>query len=221
MTSAPGTTHPATGMVVGVAQARANRARAARGRGLTLIEMIMALGIMALIGATIAGMLSAMAYGTDEDSDVRKLVARSKMVSMRINAAVRGSQRVLEAGETADLTWVVLWGRDLDENDAPSLLEIRLLEYDAAAGTLSSYTAPDGTADVLYTLADDFDAITDALRGTADFPETRWANDAQGFTVTLDETDPQSARLVSYRLSLTAGNLTDTTIGTATLRNGS
>ncbi|MEM1109691.1 MAG: hypothetical protein AAGH99_13480 [Planctomycetota bacterium] len=188
-------------------------------RGLTLIELIMALGIMTLIGATIAGMLSAVAYGTDEDSDVRKLVARKKTVSMRINAAVRGSQRVLDAGQTADQTWLVLWGRDLDGNDAPSLLEIRLLEYDTAARTLSSYAAPDGTADVAYTLADDFDTITDTLRGTADFPETRWVNDAEAFDVTLDDADPQSAKLVSYRLSLIAGNLTDTAIGTAKLRN--
>lgn len=190
-----------------------------RRRGLTLVELMLALSIMALIGATVAGMLSAVAYGTDEDGDVRKLVARNKMVSMRINAAVRGSQRVLEAGQTADLTWVVLWGRDLDENDAPSLLEIRLLEYDAATRTLSSYAAPDGTTDVLYELSDDFDAITDALRGTADFPETRWANDAEAFDVTLDETDPQAAKMLSYRLSLTAGSLTDIAIGTAKLRN--
>ena len=197
------------------------RSRLVRCRGLTLVELMMALGIVALIGATIAGMLSAVAYGTDEDSDVRQLVARQKMVSMRIDAALRGSQQVLDAGQTADLAWVVLWGRDLDENGAPSLLEIRLLEYDANANTLSSYTAPDGTTDVLYTLTDDFDTITAALRGTADFPEERWANDAVGLTVSLDTGDPQTARLVSYRLSLTAGNFTDIAIGTVTLRNGS
>lgn len=195
--------------------------RTVRCRGLTLVELIISLGIMALIGATIAGMLSAVAYGTDQDSDVRQLVARNKMVSLRINAAVRGSQKILEAGETADLTWVVLWGRDLDENEAPSLNEIRLLEYDAATRTLSSYSAPDGAADVLYELTDDFDAITDALRGTNDFPEERWANDAEGFTISLDEIDPQAAKMLSYRLSLTAGNLTDVAIGTAKLRNGS
>ncbi len=193
--------------------------RPSRCGGLTLIELMMALGIMALIGATIGGMLSAVAYGTDEESDVRQLVARNKMVSMRINAAVRGSQKVLDAGQTTDHTWAVLWGRDLDENGEPSLLEIRLLEYDAAAQTLSSYTAPDGTTDVLYELTDDFDAITDALRGTTDFPETRWANDAVGFGVSLDELDPQAARMLSYRLSLTAGNLTNESVGTVKLRN--
>lgn len=189
-------------------------------RGLTLVELIMALGIMGLISAAIAGMLSAVAYGTDADSDVRKLVARNKMVTTRINAAVRGSQKILDAGQSADYTWLVLWDRDLDESGEPSLLEIRLLEYNVATRTLSSFSAPDGTADVFYALTDDFDAITDALRGTAVFPEETWVNDAVGFEVTLDESDPQAARIVSYRLSLTAGNLTDTTIGTVKLRNG-
>lgn len=193
---------------------------ARRDRGLTLIELLMALAIMALIGSTIAGMLSAVAYGTSADSDVRKLVARNKMVAMRINAAVRGSQMVLDAGSSVSGDWVVLWGRDLDENGEPSLLEIRLLEYDSAAGALSSYTAPAGTSDVLYTTADDFDAITNTLRGTADFPEERWGNDAAGFEISLDQSDPQAAKTLSYRLSLTAGNLTDVTVGTVLLRNG-
>ncbi|MEM9418110.1 MAG: prepilin-type N-terminal cleavage/methylation domain-containing protein [Planctomycetota bacterium] len=189
-------------------------------RGLTLVELLMALGIMGLISAAVAGMLSAVAYGTDADSDVRELVARNKMVTTRINAAVRGSQKVLDAGQGADFTWLVLWDRDLDANGEPSLLEIRLLEYEVATRTLSSYSAPDGTTDVLYELTDDFDAITDALRSTADFPAETWANAADGFEVTLDESDPQAARMVSYRLTLTAGNLSDIAIGTVKLRNG-
>ncbi|WP_184675879.1 type II secretion system protein [Algisphaera agarilytica] len=183
-------------------------------RGLTLVELMMALGVMGLISAAIAGMLSAVAYGTSADSDVRKLVARGKMVSMRLDAALRGSRMVLDAGSD----WVALWERDLDENGEPSLLEVRLIEFDAATESLSSYTAPDGTTDVLYSTSSDFDAITHTLRGTADFPETRWGNDATAFEFTLDQTDPQAARLASYRLSLNAGNLTEVVIGTTLLR---
>lgn len=193
--------------------------RRRRRGGLTLIELMMALAIMALIGATIAGMLSAVAYGTSSDSDVRQLVARNKMVALRLNAAVRGSKMVLGSGTSSNETWVVLWVRDLDDNGQPSLRELRLLEFDVEARTLSSYVAPTGTTDVLYTTADDFDAITNALRGTAEFPETRWGNDADDFEISLDQSDPQAARTLSYRLSLTAGNLTDVTVGTVLLRN--
>ena len=44
--------------------------------GLTLVELIISLAIVALIGLTVASMLSAVAYGTDSGRDVRSSIAR-------------------------------------------------------------------------------------------------------------------------------------------------
>lgn len=195
------------------------RAARFRGRGLTLVELLIALAILSLIATTIGGMLSAVAYGTDNDRDIRQLVARNKMVTTRINAALRGGRMVLETGSDSAGDWAVVWHRDLDGNDEPSLLEIRRLDFDANANTLSSYTAPDGTVDVLYDKADDFATITTNLMGTASFPAELWANDAQALTIALDQPEDQLAQTFSYRLSLTAGGLTDVSIGTVKLRN--
>lgn len=191
----------------------------ARRRGLTLVELLLALAILSLISLTTGVMLSAVAYGTDSDRDIRALVARNKMLSARITAALRGSGMVLEVGSNSDGTWAVLWERDLDGNDVPSLLEIRRLEYDAAAGTLASHAAPDGTTDVVYTLSDDFLVITDALMGTASFTETLWAQDVTGFEISHRLSDPQLEKLISYQLTLSENGFTDTTIGTSYLRN--
>lgn len=203
-----------------------NHDRTPRGRyrgrfrgGLTLVELLLSLAITALIAGAVAGMLSGVAYGTDEDRDVRKLVAREAMVSARLEAAARGSRMVLDHGSGPDGTWFVLWSRDLDENDLPSLREIRLIEHDAAGGFLASYEAGDTAADTAYTLADDFDAITNALRGTADFPEERWGPDVTGFEIALDEASPQSARRLSYRVTLSGAHLDHVVVGTARLRN--
>ena len=190
-----------------------------RRRGLTLVELLIALAILSLIATTIGGMLSAVAYGTDTDRDIRQLVARNQMVSTRLNAALRGGRMVLATGSDSAGDWAVLWHRDLDGNGEPSLLEIRRLDYDANAQTLSSYTAPDGATDVLYTTGDDFATITTNLMGTADFPAELWAPSAQGFEITLDQSDPQLAEVFSYRLSLGAAGLTDVTVGTVRLRN--
>ncbi|MEM7625282.1 MAG: prepilin-type N-terminal cleavage/methylation domain-containing protein [Planctomycetota bacterium] len=191
-----------------------------RTKAFTLMELLIAMAILSLIAVTIGGMLSAVAYGTNTDRDIRQLVGRNKMVSARLSAAVRGGRMVLAAGSDSAGDWVVLWHRDLDGDDQPSLLEIRRLDFDAAAKTLSSYTAPDGTTDVVYTTTDDFATITTNLMGTADFPAELWAPDVEGFAVTLDQVDPQLARKFSYRVSLTAGGATDVTIGTVKLRNG-
>ncbi|MEL7087307.1 MAG: prepilin-type N-terminal cleavage/methylation domain-containing protein [Planctomycetota bacterium] len=190
-----------------------------RRRGLTLVELLIALAILALVAATIGGMLSAVAYGTDTDRDIRQLVARNKMVSTRLNAALRGGRMVLETGSDSAGDWLVMWHRDLDGNGQPSLLEIRRLDFDATAQTLTSYTAPGTATDVLYTTADDFATITTNLMGTAAFPAELWAKDAEAFSITPGHADPQLARTLSYRLSLTAGGLTDVSIGTVKLRN--
>lgn len=175
----------------------------------------MALAIVALIGTAIAGMLSAVAYGTDSDKDVRALVARNMMVTHRVNAAIRSSRMVLDA----DDDWAVLWTRDLDGNDEPSLLEIRRLEYNADAKTFSSYAAPDGTTDVLYSTGDDFLTVTDALMGEAEFPESRWANQVEAVAFSYSNADTQLARLMSYRITLGSDAMNDQVIGTVLLRN--
>jgi hypothetical protein len=131
---------------------------------------------------------------------------------------VRGSRQVLAVGAGEGGAWLVLWSRDLDANAEPSLREIRLIEYDAAAGTLSSYTAADDAADVLYALEDDFDTISDGLRGTDAFPETRWADGVAGLTLSLNQPDPRAATLLSYRLSLTENHTTNMTVGAVALR---
>ena len=184
-------------------------------RGLTLVELLLAVMITAMIGATVAAMLTAVSYGTDSSKDMRSLVARNKALSARISATLRGSTMVLDQGDG----FIVLWVSDDDDDDAPSLLEIRRLDYDPAADALSSYTAPDGTTDVYYDLNDDFEAITDALMGTADFPQTLWGAGVGSWTLALDNADPQAATLVSYQVSLAAGDLSDTAIAAVGLRN--
>lgn len=177
----------------------------------------MALAIVALIGTAIAGMMTAVAYGTDSDKDVRALVARNMMLTSRVNAAIRGSRMVLDA----DADWAVLWTRDLDGNDEPSLLEIRRLEYNATTDTFSSYAAPDGTTDVAYSRSDDFLVITDALMGGATFPESRWADQVEAVSFSYSNADTQLARLMSYRITLGSAAMSDVVIGTVLLRNPS
>ncbi|MEM8739606.1 MAG: prepilin-type N-terminal cleavage/methylation domain-containing protein [Planctomycetota bacterium] len=200
-------------------QAR-GRAAARRCAGLTLVELLLSLAITATIAASVAGMLSALAYGTDAGRDVRALVARQKMVTARFEAAVRGSRMVLATGDTASGAWLVLWTRDLDEDGLPSLQEIRLLEHDAASETLSSFVAAEGATDAEYGLGDDFDAITHGLKATEDFPATRWGNGVTELGLTLDRNTAQDARRVSYRLSFSAGRVTEVAVGTARLSNG-
>lgn len=189
--------------------------RAPHRHGLTLVELLMALAGTAVIGVAVASMMTATTYGTESSKDMRSLVARIKVVNARVGAAIRGSRLVLAEGND----FVVLWTRDLDENDAPSLLEIRRIDFDSGTGRLNAYQAPTGTTDVPYNLSDDFEAITDVLMGTASFPAELWARDATAWAIELNHVDPQQSTLISYQLTLQTGDMSDTAINVVHLRN--
>lgn len=188
-----------------------------RSRGLTLIELLLALAGMSLIGSAVASMLVAVSYGTKADKDLRSLITKQMALRGRISAAIRESAMVLEQGDG----YVFLWTFDSDGSGTPNLDEIVLIEFNAIEETLSAYRAPDTpTSNPEYDLSGDFLAQTSGVKSGADFPATRWASGISDFAVVADNASVQSARLVSYRLTLRAGEESDEVIGAAALRNG-
>lgn len=188
----------------------------ARHRGLTLVEMLMALAITGLIGAAIAAMLSAVSYGTSSTRDIRSLVVKNKTLGARITAAVRQSAQLLDAGDG----YVVLWMSDRNASGAPDLLELQRIELDSGTDELTSYTPDPSAIDAAYDIdTDDFDAITTALIGSGDLMGELWATDVTAWTVGTDTADPLDATLVSFRLTLAAGGLADTSVNAVSLRD--
>ena len=183
--------------------------------GLTLVEMLIALTITGIIGAAIASMLSAVAYGTSSSRDIRSLVVKNKTLGARITAAVRGSIQLLDAADG----YVVLWTKDINSSGVPDLLELQRIELDSATGKLTSYTPDPSATDVAYLMTDDFDTISTSLIGTGELVGELWASGVGQWTVTLDNADPLAAGLISFRLTLDAGVLSDTSVNAVSLRD--
>lgn len=194
-----------------VSKARRN----ASSRGLTLLELLLALAGTAVIGSAVAMMLAGVAYGTQSDKDLRTLVTKQMATRARIEAEVRESRMVLDQGTG----YLILWTEDIDESGTPNKTEIQVIELDAGTGLITRYAAADGITDAEYTLADDFRTTTDAYKGDATFPGEQWTSGVSTFTITLDDADPQAARLVSFRIGLINGDIPATLIGAAALRN--
>jgi len=184
-------------------------------RGLTLIELLLALAGTALVATAIASMLSAVSYGTTNSRDLRELAVKNKALSSRVTAAIRQSAMVLESGSD----YLVLWVYDLDGDGTPSVLELQRINYDAAADTLTSYEPDPAATDTEYDLADDFEAETDALIAADDLLDELWATNVTAWNVTLDDGDAQAAELLSFRITLAAGDMTDIAIAAVKLRN--
>ncbi|MEM6552778.1 MAG: type II secretion system protein [Planctomycetota bacterium] len=194
---------------------RSTHRRAARRRGLTLVELLLAISGVVVIGAAIVAMLTSSAYATDEANDIRALVVRHKATSARLAANIRESKQVLANG--AD--YLVLWVADTDGDEVPSLLEIRRIELDSASSTIRIRDANPAATDVIYTLSDNFTTITNTLASGSDFPAVDLSEEVSALAFTLNDPDPLAATLVTVRYTVTEGKLTDQGVVTARLRN--
>lgn len=193
-------------------------ASAARGYGLTLVELLLSMMMLAMIGAATASMLHAAAYGTQSNKDMREVVVRHKSIDNRIGAAIRSAARVLSVGDDH----LVLWIYDVDGGGAPNLAEIRRIEWDEPSRQLLAYRAPDDldpANNTQYALSDNFDVLTSALRGGANFPETLWATDVVDWMITLNDVDAQQATMADYRVTIRTNDISDVLVGAAALRN--
>ncbi|MEO0475744.1 MAG: hypothetical protein AAF085_07225 [Planctomycetota bacterium] len=184
-------------------------------RGLTLLELLLALAGTAVIGTAVAALITGVAYGTATDKDMRSLITRQMALRARLEAEIRESRMVLDAG--AD--YMILWSSDADDDDLPSKAEIQVIEYDAVMDRVVRYAPAPLITDVGYQLTDDYRTLTDAYKGDATFPSERWAEQIASLAITLDDIDPQAAKLVSFRFGMAGGEVPYTGIGAATIRN--
>ncbi len=189
----------------------------ARHRGLSLPELILALAGMGLVALGVGSIVNAAAYGTSSARDLRGVVVKEKTLTSRLGGAIRSSRRVLQQG--AD--YLVLWKFDTNSSDAPDLSEVQMIDR-TVTGDLVSYAAPLDLlpgADVAYELTTDFRTTLNAIKGTSDFPSSRWGTGVTAMALTLDAATAQEASLVSYRLTLAAGTQQTIAVGAAAPRN--
>ena len=178
-------------------------------RAMTLVELLIAIAICALIGAAAVAMLSATAYGTTSSRSMSAVLVKSHAVNARIAAAVRRSVEVVAAGDD----YIILWLADDNEDEARQYGELQLVEYDTDDETLRSYSnAADAT---------DF-ATASAFRTTAKASYTAedWATGLTDISFTTD-TAPPGTTIVNYRITVHDDLVDETSIGAATLRNKS
>ncbi|MEM9345269.1 MAG: hypothetical protein AAGB26_01500 [Planctomycetota bacterium] len=183
-------------------------------RGLTLLELLLALAGTAVIGTAVTAMLTGVAYGTTADKDMRSLITRQMALRARVEAEIRESRMVLDSGSD----YVILWSGDSDDDGLPSKTEIQVIEYDAVMDRVMRYAPAALITDVGYALTDDFRTSTNSYKGDATFPGERWAEQITSLAISLDNIDPQSAKLVSFTFGMTGGEIPYTGIGAASIR---
>lgn len=164
-------------------------------RAFTLVEVLLATALIALIGVAVAMMLSGIARETLAHDTLRRQMMTRQVVVARLGALMRPAARVLEHSESR----LVVWKGDHHPNGAPDLSELLVLMHDPDSKTLFVYEAPPGQdADIVptYTFFDDFGAIAAAHAGTALLPGTPLIKDLESLVFRPDRPDIATARRI-------------------------
>lgn len=122
-------------------------------RGLTLIELTLAMTVTMMVAAAIAAMLSAVATGVGSRNDTRSAMVRANAANARLGSYIMTSKCVL--GVYPD-NGIALWLDDTRASNTVHATEIRWLLYDTVTQSLNVYFVkfPDEWAQAAKDLAD-------------------------------------------------------------------
>ncbi|MHC4093023.1 MAG: prepilin-type N-terminal cleavage/methylation domain-containing protein [Planctomycetota bacterium] len=178
-----------------------------RASSFTLVELLLALAISALVTASVAAMMVAVSYGTSSSRDLRSLLVKSSTIDARLSAAVRGSRSILASGSD----FLILWTADADDDDTTDNAEVRLIERDPTTDELNTYYDTGAAGD--YS-----DATAFRTAAKASYAYQRWGTGLTAISFVLDAAPPGTG-LVSYDLTLASAEVSETVVGAAAIRN--
>jgi len=115
-----------------------------RGRaGVTLVELLLAIVITAMVSLGVASMMTTVATVTEADREARSALLRSLAVREALRAYLEEALAVLQV--SADGSSIAVWLEDDLTPGCANLLEVRVLTFDADEGTIvaSRVEAPD------------------------------------------------------------------------------
>ncbi|UCD75598.1 MAG: prepilin-type N-terminal cleavage/methylation domain-containing protein [Phycisphaerales bacterium] len=108
------------------------QARLTTRRGLTLLELMLALTVTALVAAAISGMMAAVTTGVNSRRDSRAVMVRASAAESRVSAYVAPSRCVLRVNPVS----LVLWMSDDRESETVHATEVRWLLFSPESGSL-------------------------------------------------------------------------------------
>ena len=191
-------------------------------RGLSMLELMLALTITAMVAAAIAGMISVVTVGVDMRRDTRTIMVRGATTQSRLSAYIAPSRCFL----AKDSTGFVIWLNDTRQSDTIHATEVRWLAYDADQRTLVaryvefpsewSQAACD-MADLEYPVTSNWAKVLEAYQAAGHVGAMTLIDELDGGAVALDQTDPLDARYVKLDLTFTAtdGEPVDLTVASA------
>jgi prepilin-type N-terminal cleavage/methylation domain-containing protein len=193
------------------------------GRGLTLLELMLALVITALVAGAISGMMHAVTTGVVTRRDNRSTMVGANAAAMRLSGYIAPARCILDL-DGRDL---VIWLNDARSGGTVHATEVRWLLFDADAGTIDVYFVdfPDGWSQAACDLADN-EYRMDANWATvlSSYQSKGWitsmslVDELDDMAITLDQVQPLDARHVNFDLSFQTSEAAVDVLVAATIR---
>ncbi|NOX58210.1 MAG: prepilin-type N-terminal cleavage/methylation domain-containing protein [Planctomycetes bacterium] len=178
----------------------------------TLVELMLALAVMAVVGVTATAILSATTYGTSDDQLRRGLMVKTEVIKQRINGSVRSALEVVlpASGSPNSTDYFIVWANDTNTDSTKDNNEMLLVERNTSTNELSAYRNPSATGTFS-------DAATFRTAALAAYPSTRWATNCSALSCTGTFGTGQTT-LLTYSFTLTNGGTSASAKGAASLR---
>lgn len=139
-------------------RAASNIALRPAARGLTLLELILSLALVAMVGLGIASMLAMVGSGASVARDARSALQRTHAAQLRLSAYIRPALALLQVDNAGNR--FMLWLHDDRPGGRVNLTELRLFEIDSATGSLTvSWVEFPGSWTLLQTLRADKECL--------------------------------------------------------------
>ena len=176
-------------------------------RGLTLLEMILAIGITATIGAAIATMMAAVSNGLTSRDDGRRTAIQLATTQVRLSAYIAPARCFLDHTDTA----FTIWLDDTRESSTVHVSEIRWLAFNVSnkSFTVKFVDFPDEWTQSMIDAADsecnqstNYDALLASLELSGHINEFTLIDTMETCSIWTDELDPQTAIRICVRFSL-------------------
>lgn len=194
-----------------------------RRRGLTFLELMMALSITVLVAGAIWAMLGAVMTGVDTRRDSREIMVRSAAIESRLNAYIAPSNCVL----SNDAIVLVLWLSDSRESDTVHGTEIRWIMHNTGDDNIYVFFVdfPDGWTQAAKDLEDrqhrknsNWTTVLGEYNAKGYINYVVIGDNLDSFDVVLDSNRPEDARHLTFDLGLTTPNGVEHATVTATIR---
>ncbi len=101
-------------------------------RGLSLLEMTLAIGITSVIGAAIAAMMAASANSLSAKDDGRQSAIRVATTQVRLGAYIAPSRCIVNKSNDQ----ITLWFEDTDDSKTVHASEVRWIQFDEESNIL-------------------------------------------------------------------------------------